>query len=38
MMWMRLIVVGMLSVTAVSIFAFQFVEGFNAFFDTFKSK
>ncbi|MET3506372.1 hypothetical protein ABMB67_002462 [Halalkalibacter oceani] len=38
MMWMRLVVVGMLSVTAVSIFAFQFVESFNAFFDMFKNK
>lgn len=38
MMWMRLIVVGMLSVTAVSIFAFQFVEVFHAFTDILKNK
>jgi len=36
MMWMRMIIIGMFSLTAISLFSFQGIEIFNAFVELYK--
>jgi hypothetical protein len=38
MFWMRMIIIGMFSLTALSLFSYQGIEIFNAFFDLYKQK
>jgi hypothetical protein len=38
MVWMRFIIIGMFSLTAISLFSYQGIEIFNAFVDLYKQK
>jgi len=38
MMWMRFVIIGMFSLTALSLFSYQGIEIFNAFVDLYKQK
>jgi len=38
MVWMRFIIIGMFSLTALSLFSYQGIEIFNAFVDLYKQK
>jgi len=38
MMWVRLIMMGMFSMTAITLFVYQGVEIFQAFYDFYKEK
>jgi len=38
MVWIRFIIIGMFSLTALSLFSYQGIEIFNAFVDLYKQK
>jgi len=38
MMWMRMVLIGFFSLTALSIFSYQGIEFFHAFMDYYKQK